>query len=40
MTPQELLIPRVLCIGTEVGKKHYPRSAYETGQILVLVNND
>lgn len=34
MSVEELLRPRVICIGT--GDKHYPGSSFEVGEILIL----
>lgn len=36
LTPEQLMIPRVMCIGTQVGKPNYPGSVLKTGEILVL----
>ena len=38
MTPQELLIPRVLAIGTEPGTPNYPDSLFTSGEVLILWN--
>lgn len=38
LTKQQLLIPRVLCIGTEDGKQNYPKSLFKSGQVLELDN--
>ena len=36
LTKQQLLIPRVLCIGAEAGKRLYPHSEVFVGDILTL----
>ena len=36
MTKEQLLIPRVMCVGTEQGKPNFPKSKYTTGQILYV----
>jgi len=36
LTKQQLLIPRVLCIGGKEGEPNYPGSPYKTGQILYI----
>ena len=38
LTKQQLLIPRVLCIGTEDGKQNYPKSLFKSGQVIELDN--
>lgn len=39
-TPQELFIPRVICIGGKEGKQNYPSSPFITGEILVKWGRD
>ena len=36
LTPEQLLVPRVLAIGTEPGTPNYPGSNFRTGSVYVL----
>lgn len=36
LTKEQLLIPRVMCVGTEPGTQNYPGSLFKTGDILYL----
>lgn len=36
MTKEQLLIPRVMVIGTEQGKMNYPGSNFRTGEVLQM----
>lgn len=38
MTTEQLLIPRVLCIGGKDGEPNYPGSPYKSGDILEVVD--
>lgn len=38
LSKEQLMIPRVLCIGTEDGKQNYPKSLFKSGQVLELDN--
>ena len=38
LTKQQLLIPRVLCIGGKDGEPNYPGSPYKSGDILEVVD--
>jgi len=40
LTPEQLLIPRVMCIGTEVGTPNYPGSNWDTGDVLTYAQYD
>lgn len=35
LTPEQLMIPRVMCTGTEPGTPNYPKSNWDTGDILI-----
>lgn len=36
LTKEQLLVPRVLCIGTDEGKPNYPGSQLKTGDIITV----
>ena len=38
LSKEQLMIFRVLCIGTEDGKQNYPKSLFKSGQVLELDN--